>query len=315
MSADQQSLPLVSVIVPSRNEAEDIGATLDAILTIDYPRKEVIVVDDSSDETPAIIASYADRGVCLIHREYNRNGCCGARNRGMQEASGEIIVLMNADNRPQPDFLDRLLPHYWDGADYVIVRSTILNTDSLWGKFAYASGKLAHERTDDPQWSEGFSCRSSAARAVGYIPGDFPVPFCRDHMLGRALDQAGFRKHLALDIPMGHVVPDSLVSYWRNQVWRGSFSAPFAYYFRNMPLALVWAREMFKALRRALKYFLVFPAIRETVNLARCTSSGWQEACGLFFVGLVQDAAIGLGNLKGLMRVMRLRQCAERIAR
>ena len=115
--------PLVSIVIPARNEGADIARTLEVCLDIDYAPKEIIVVDDSTDDTPAIVASYAERNVRLIHRTQNDNGCCGARTTGMRQAAGVIVVLLNADARPAPDFIDRILTHYRDGADYVIVRS------------------------------------------------------------------------------------------------------------------------------------------------------------------------------------------------
>ena len=58
-----------SFVIPTRNEAEDIRRTLERCLAVDYPHKEILVVDDSTDETPRIVSEYADRGVRLIHRE------------------------------------------------------------------------------------------------------------------------------------------------------------------------------------------------------------------------------------------------------
>ena len=82
--------PSFSLIIPTRNEAEDIRHTLERCLALDYDRKEIIVVDDSSDETPRIVSEYAARGVRLIHREENVDGCCGARNAGMRAAPGSV---------------------------------------------------------------------------------------------------------------------------------------------------------------------------------------------------------------------------------
>jgi glycosyltransferase involved in cell wall biosynthesis len=293
---------LVSIIIPARNEAEDIGQTLEACLAIDYEFKEIIVVDDSTDDTPAIVASYADRGVRLIHRDENTNGCCGARNLGMLEAKGEIVVLLNADDMPRPDFLKRLLPHYRDGADYVIVKSTALNTGNPWGKLIMVSETAGGYA--DPEWSEGFSCRRSAAESVGYIPGDFPVPFCRDYMFGVALNRGGFKKHVDMSIPMEHIVPDRVSSFWRNQMWRGTFSAPHVYYFRNMPVAMILPREMLKALRTLLKYMLIVPAIWQAVRLSRYAPNGLRDAASLLLAGLVRDFAMRVGNFKGVLRVI-----------
>jgi glycosyltransferase involved in cell wall biosynthesis len=46
-----------SIIIPTYNEERGIGATLEALLSLDYPDREIIVVDDSSDRTPEIVGS------------------------------------------------------------------------------------------------------------------------------------------------------------------------------------------------------------------------------------------------------------------
>ena len=46
-----------SIVVPTYNEENDIAGTLDALTSLDYPDKEIIVVDDSTDSTPAIEAN------------------------------------------------------------------------------------------------------------------------------------------------------------------------------------------------------------------------------------------------------------------
>lgn len=295
--------PLFSIIIPARNEAADIAATLDACLAMDWDPKEIIVVDDSVDETPLIVAGYADRGVQLIHRELNRNGCCGARTLGMQRAQGDIVVVLNADDRPRPDFLQRLYPHYQSGADYVVVRSTVLNQDVLWGKFAAAAGALAESTTADPEWSEGFSCRRSAAAQVGYFPGDFPVPFCRDYLLGVALNRAGFKKVVDASISVEHVVPSTLAGYWRNQVWRGGITAPFLHYIRRLPWSTIALRECLKAGRRVASYLLVVPAAWRAVRLASYGPGGRRDFPRMLVASLVQDMALIVGGFKGLGRV------------
>ena len=74
-----------SIIIPSYNECDDIRLSIDSAIKQDYQNKEIIVVDDSSDNTPEIIKEYADKGVNLIIGP--RKGCCGARNLGMKSAS------------------------------------------------------------------------------------------------------------------------------------------------------------------------------------------------------------------------------------
>lgn len=86
--------PLVSVVVC----AADAGATLPACLRslheLDYPRLELIVVDDgSSDETAAI--ARRDGGVRLLCQ--SRRGLAAARNAGVRAARGEIVAFTDAD--------------------------------------------------------------------------------------------------------------------------------------------------------------------------------------------------------------------------
>ena len=97
---------------------------------------------------------------------------------------------------PGPDFLRRILLWYEQGADYVVVRSLVANRDNIWAQFIYASGTAQMKDQPEPLWSEGFSCRRLAVEAVGYIPGDFPIPFCRDNRLSKTLAQAGFKNAL-----------------------------------------------------------------------------------------------------------------------
>lgn len=93
-------LPLVSVVVPVRNEASSIEACLHALLRQDYPatRIELIVVDgDSSDDTKtlveAIAARHPDR-VIRIHANPQRRVSC-ALNIGIRDARADIVVRMD----------------------------------------------------------------------------------------------------------------------------------------------------------------------------------------------------------------------------
>lgn len=295
--------PLVSIVIPARNEAADIEATLEACLAIDHEPKEIIVADDSTDETPEVVARYADRGVRLLHRERNTNGCCGARNAGMRSARGEILVLMNADDRPRPDFLKRVLAHYDEGADFVVVESQVQNADEPWASFVHASHVTA--AYTDPHWSEGFSCRRSAAEAVGFIPGDYPINFCRDALFGEVLGREGFRKRYDPTIPMEHVAPNRFADFWSNRVWRGSFSAPFSHYVRGLPVPTAVARELARMARTTLLDLLVVPLLWRSWRLARNHPPAASRFPQLLAATAACDAATVVGGWRGLRNLLR----------
>jgi glycosyltransferase involved in cell wall biosynthesis len=99
--------PRVSVIVPAYNLAHFLAAALDSALAQDWPAEslEVIVVDDgSSDDTPSLLASYGDR-IRAFHQQ--NGGLVSAVNRGLGEAHGDYIALLDADDEWPPERIRR----------------------------------------------------------------------------------------------------------------------------------------------------------------------------------------------------------------
>jgi glycosyltransferase involved in cell wall biosynthesis len=293
-----------SIVIPTRNESKDISITLERCLLLNPAPLEILVVDDSTDNTPQIVAGYSDRGVHLIHRSKNLNGCCGARNLGLSEAKGDIVVYLNADDRPETGFLELLLNHYHLGADYVIVKSVVINQSNLWGNYIHATNEQWLSNSPNMEWSEGFSCRREAGIRMGGIPGDFPLPFCRDWMLGDALNKAGYLKVVDLTICMYHYSPDNIFEYWQNQKWRGTFAPLNQYFFKRSSLPMVISRELLKLGRTVLKLGLIFPQIIEAAGLAKYSRRGYWDIPGLWFVGVVRSLALTLGNFKGLLSLL-----------
>lgn len=95
--------PLVSVVMPSFNDARFVGEALDSILAQTYPEIEIIVVDDgSTDTTCDIVAGYGSR-VRLI-RQANQ-GSAVARNAGIRAAQGHYVAFLDADDCWHPEKL------------------------------------------------------------------------------------------------------------------------------------------------------------------------------------------------------------------
>lgn len=90
--------PKVSVIIPAYNQAAYLGTALESVLDQRYYNWEVIVVNDaSSDQTDAVVARYGDPRIRLIHHQDNR-GLPAARNSGLRAATGELLMLLDADD-------------------------------------------------------------------------------------------------------------------------------------------------------------------------------------------------------------------------
>ena len=133
--------PMVTVLIPARNEELVIGNLLKQMTELTYPQEklEVLVIDDgSTDMTGEIGDMYAreHRFIKAIHRQNGGKGKPAALNDGLKFSNGEIVLTFDADYYPQRDIIEKLAAPFADpevGA--VQGRITVLNEeDSLVSK-------------------------------------------------------------------------------------------------------------------------------------------------------------------------------------
>lgn len=293
-----------SIIIPSYNEEEDIRLSVESAALQDWPAKEILVVDDSTDRTPEIIKEYESKGVRYIRG--NSAGCCEARNKGMREASGDIVVLLNADVILPRDFLRKIAAHYESGAGYVLVESRVFNTDSLWARFIQAQHTYDHKKIlrDNAEWTEGFSCRRDAALAVGLIPGDFSVRFCRDWTLGRRLRDAGYKKVIDRNIVVTDKAPGSFGEFWEVRKARGRFGSLAQYFLWRRPLLFLIPKFAAKHVILALQFLLLLPALLHASALAKYSHRLIKDILPFFGVYFLQECARAKGEWDGVKMIL-----------
>lgn len=89
----------ISLIVPAYNSASTIGSCIESVLKQTGAEIEIIVVNDgSSDNTAGVLEAYGDR-IRVINQK--NTGVAGARNTGLQNATGDFLMFLDAD-----DYLD-----------------------------------------------------------------------------------------------------------------------------------------------------------------------------------------------------------------
>ncbi|MBN8657994.1 MAG: glycosyltransferase family 2 protein [Anaerolineae bacterium] len=94
------SLPKISLVIPAYNRADLIAETIESALNQTWPFSEIIVVDDgSTDNTSAVLATYADQIVVI---PTTNNGVQAARNIGIAAAKNELITLCDSDDLLEP---------------------------------------------------------------------------------------------------------------------------------------------------------------------------------------------------------------------
>ncbi len=113
-----EDLPSVSIIVPAYNEADGIVKCLESLARLEYPKYEVIVVDDGSkDGTSEVVRSFIQRedlkNFRLIRHEQNR-GKAAAVNTGIRNARYDLVAVLDADSHISSDALLWIVPHFED---------------------------------------------------------------------------------------------------------------------------------------------------------------------------------------------------------
>ncbi len=132
--------PLVSICIPAYNSARFITRTIEAALNQTYDNIEVVVVDDkSTDETVQVVNSIEDKRVRLIRNETNL-GMTGNWNKCINEAYGEYIKLIPADDVVYNTCVEKsvaMLEAHKDVSLVVVGTDLINNEDKIIGAYAH----------------------------------------------------------------------------------------------------------------------------------------------------------------------------------
>ena len=143
-------LPRVSILVPAHNEAATMGESVRALLTLEYPNLEVVLVNDgSTDETLETLVHHfelqpiypvyrhvvATKAVRALYRsglhpglvvvDKDNGGKADALNAGLNLATGALVCAIDADTLIEPDALLRVVQPFLSGEDVVASGGTI----------------------------------------------------------------------------------------------------------------------------------------------------------------------------------------------
>jgi len=110
----------LAVIIPNYNYAEFVGQAIDSALAIDWPDKQVIVIDDgSTDASRQVIARYGDRITTVLQPNA---GQLEAYNTGLRLAQADVVIFLDSDDLLDPQVMRRVAPLWRPGLSKVQFR-------------------------------------------------------------------------------------------------------------------------------------------------------------------------------------------------
>lgn len=216
-------LPSVSVVVPAYNESAGIAATIRSLVATDYPGLEILVVDDGSDDDTAAVASALGLPGVRVVRQANA-GKPAALNTGIGLATGEILVLVDADTVFAPDALHALARAFGAPEVGAVSGNTkVANRDGLlgrWQHLEYVVGFNLDRRafavmdciTTVPGAIGAF--RRAALDDVGGVPAD---TLAEDTDLTMAVARAGWRVEYEQAAVAWTEVPSTMRQLWKQR--------------------------------------------------------------------------------------------------
>jgi GT2 family glycosyltransferase len=265
--------PVLSVVVPVRNDPEHLRACLSGLRASTLREHEVIVVDDAStDATPE---RAREAGAAVLRMEH-RSGPAAARNRGARSARGSHLVFVDADVCVHADTLSRV-------AEAFAEDPTI---DALFGSYDREPGApnflsqyknlfhhFVHQQARSEAstfWSGCGAIRRSVFLEAGGFDEGYRRPSIEDIELGRRLRRAGRRIVVRKEVQATHLKRWTLPGLVRSDVFdRGVPWTELALREGRLPadLNLTWPQRAAALLVYALVSLFLLAAWRQPLLL------------------------------------------------
>lgn len=244
-----------SVIIPVFNEQNAIKECLESLVKQTIKDIEIIIVDDGSvDKTVEIVKKFP---VKLFQQSHQGPG--PARNMGAKQASGEILVFVDADMVFDKKFIEMLIrPIRSNGVVGTFSKyEYVLNKDNIWSKCWNINKGLPFDRmhpTDYPDKQPVF--RAILKREFDRAGGFDPIGYVDDHTLSRKL---GFMAVSAKGAIFYHRNPETLKEVYDQAKWIGKSE----YKLRKIK------NEFIMKMISIIRYSLPFSILQGTINSIR----------------------------------------------
>jgi len=233
----QYTVDILTTFVPGE-PYDMIVETLEAIQNITYPHSTYLC-DEGND--PFLIEQCQRLGVKHVTREIKINAKAGNINNALQQANGEICLILDPDHIPAPDFLDWVLPHFGNPEigfvqvvqGYYNIYENIIAKGSAQQTFQFYGPIMMSMNSYGTAQAIGANCtfRRAALDSIGgYAPG-----LAEDMNTSMKLHGQGWKSTYVPKMLTRGLVPNTLSAYYQQQLkWsRGVFELLVSTYIEN----------------------------------------------------------------------------------
>jgi glycosyltransferase involved in cell wall biosynthesis/GT2 family glycosyltransferase len=220
------SVPAISVVIPTYNRREQLRGALVGLAGqtgLTEPPEVVVVSDGSSDGTDEFLQS-PECPLPVVAVRQDNAGPAAARNRGIREATGDLVLFIDDDVVPAPDLLAAHLRHHVASGDddTVVIGPMITPTDEVlspWVRWEQDMLYKQYAAMERGEWEatarQFYTANASIARRHLVAAGGFDEAFRRaeDVELAYRLADRGLRFTFAKDAVVDHHAERSFVSW------------------------------------------------------------------------------------------------------
>ena len=272
--------PLVSVIVPVYNVAPYLEQCLDSIVDQTYRHLEIILVDDgSTDDSGAICGRYAE-GDSRIQVVYQKNkGLSGARNSGLDIASGEYVIFIDSDDYIWGGTIEGYISLFSQYADLDMIESNLYFS-------SYRSTPPPGEDYDDEASRSGiltakelwkyFALKGYGPTAIPHVGNKcYRRSFIGEYRFKEGHIWEDIEFHLRLFGRIRHYLKWNKVTYYYRENRHGAITEPnykklipsYEGHYENMKQIIL---DLEEAKRRGVEYGSELISIDEHINYVAC---------------------------------------------
>ena len=207
---------LLSIVIPAWNASKTIEKCLDSLQNQTIQPKEIILVDDGSDDTTVSIAT---KYKTINIKTGGRKGPATARNMGAEAATGDIVLFLDSDVIVQNDLIEKVLSHFQDESVWAVQTlytptCPAQNPVSLYQNYYYyyslnrmAGGDTATFAT----WCAAI--RRDKFAKIGGFNVRIPEPTVEDEELGYTIVEKGGRIILDKSLLVTHLASYTLKQF------------------------------------------------------------------------------------------------------